>query len=474
MADTLPPEHHPRTSTSLWNPFRWPAGIWALVLGITIFSLPFGIRGLKLAGIPAIRQPYDEAEFLTWDVPADADAFTEYRRASDLLERSLADSNDRREPDSVTSVLERGWTAADESLIRWLDLNRETLEVWRLGTERDQGRSQSPDSLRADNPITVAQRQRQFARLALVEQSRCLETGKLDDARQWARAIQRAGAHTSCRASFVQGLIAVAMQNMAALGLQRWAERPEVTSEQLRAALTATRSDYSLYESRGNILKSEFRMLENTLADGQWLEMVAPLTGSGNSNTVNKVQKFGYWVVGEPDLTIRLLRQLLANQLPEIDKPLAARRTKVGSGAAVLFDVDPAKPLLPGQLDPVSLDRAINGSMFYRMMIPSIKRSEEVLRLQEARQATLEMLLAAQAYRRDHTEFPRDATQLVPQYLAAIPLDPNDPAGGAIRYRRTDVHHAVIWGVGEDGTDGDGDVAPAANGRSSDVGFLLK
>lgn len=473
MADSLSPEHHPRTSVPLWNPFYWPAGVWALVIGAAILSVPFGIRAIKLAGIPAIQQPYDEVEFLAWDVEPEDDAFTDYQRAFELLNRQV-EIKGRQDPDSVATVLEQGWSAADESLVQWLEFHREPLRIWRRGTEKQRGRNLSPAKLRADTNIQIIQEQRRFVRLALIEQARSLEAGKLDEAWQWARAAQRAGGHATHRGPFIQGLVGWSLHHMSSQGLQRWAERPEVTSEQLIAALRKTRSDYALYESRGNILKSEFQMLENTLSDGQWLAMFGPQTGADGASVAVKVRKFGYWVVAEPELTVRLMRQVLANQLPEIDKPLATRRKKVGSGAALLFDPDPAKPLLPGQLDSTQLDRAINGSMLYRTVIPSFKRTEEVMLRQEARQLTLEILLAAQAYRRDHAEFPQDATQLVPQYLDAIPLDPSDPAGGAIRYRRTDAHHAVVWGLGEDGTDGDGDVAPAANGRSGDVGFLLK
>ncbi|MBS0205839.1 MAG: hypothetical protein JSS49_23305 [Planctomycetes bacterium] len=438
-------------------------------------SLPFGIRAIKLAGIPAIPQPYDEAEFVAWDVPAEDDAFTEYRQVFDLVQRRPAksDSNTWQEPECVQAVLEQGWSAADESLVRWMESHREALDIWRRGTEKPRGRNLSPDLLRADTSIRVTD-QRNIVRLALLEQSRCLETAKLDEAHQWARAVQRAGGHMSHRGTFVQGLMAVALHQMSTQGLQRWAERPEVTADQLKTALISTRSDYSLYESRGNILKCEYRMLENTLADGRWLEMFAPLTGRSDVSTVVKIQQFGYWVMAEPDLTVRLMRQVLAIQLQEIDKPIATRRKQVGTGAAVLFDPDPATPLTAGRLDPVKLDRAINSSMLYRHVVPSIKQTDEALLRQEARQLTLELLLAAQAHRRDHAEFPSDASQLVPQYLDELPLDPFDPGGRRIRYRRMDPQQAVVWSVGEDRNDGNGDVVSANNARPGDVGFLLK
>ena len=139
----------------------------------------------------------------------------------------------------------------------------------------------------------------------------------------------------------------------------------------------------------------------------------------------------------------------------------------------MLFDPDPAVPMLPGQLDPAAIDRAINRSFVARQLLPAMKQFDNAMRRQAGRQAALEIVLAAQAYRRDHGEFPDSLQRLVPDYLQFIPADPCDPSGGPVSYRRDDVLNAVVWSVGEDGADGGGDVDDSKT-RSSDVGFTLK
>ncbi len=463
-----------------WNPWNWPAGIWVLLIGAFLLALPFGIRAVMLAGIPEMAEPFDVDEFVKWDVPAEEDAFTHYRQAADLQARMVADFKSQgaeivEGPADFAVVLEKGWSAADEPMKRgvliWLEQNRESLTVWRRGTEKPQGRNLSPADVAIDTLLNVIQEQRMFVRLAMLEEARLISAGELEEARQWARAAYRSGGHVSHRGCLIQGLVGVAIHAPSCVGLARWAEQPGVTSEQLQQALAEIKSDYGLYESRSNIMKAEYLAMRNTFTSAKWAQMIAPMDPGQAGASVP--MKMGYWVIGEPELTMRVFRQMLANQIQEIDKPLSTRRKTVGAGAAMLFDPDPTVPLLPGQLNPEGIDRGIKRSILIRLLAPSLKSYDNAMLRQEAKQAAIEVLLAAQAYRRDHGEFPEDLSQLVPNYLAAVPLDPCDPAGGPLRYRRDEAVKAVVWSVGYDRTDGGGDVE-SANSQPADVGFVLK
>ncbi len=467
-------ETHPEESgPAWWNPWHWPAGIWVLVVGAFVAMLPFGIRMLILAGVPAMDEPFDIAEFVKWDVSAEEDAFTQYRRAADLRTRLVADLKVQfpKEPENDTAVFEKGWSEADEPLKKWLQAHREALTVWRRGTEKEHALNLSPDKLAIDSVIDTIQDQRQFTRLALLESARCIDAGELDEAWRWARAAQRCGGHVTHRGCLIQGLVGVAIHATSSDGLARWAEQSGVTSEQLRAALAATKSNYDLYESRSNILKSEYLACRHTLISGKWLGLI----NDAKSAAVFPVIRGGLWVVGEPELTLRIFRQVLANQIREIDKPVASRRKIVSTGIAMLFDPDPAVPMLPNQLHPAEIDRGVKQSFLMRLLAPALAKVDMAMLRQEARQAVLEVLLAAQAYRRDRGEFPETLSLLVPDYLNAVPLDPCDPAGGLLLYRRDDPLDAVVWSLGDDRTDGGGDVISANNNsRPADTGFVLK
>ncbi len=139
-----PDARNEESTRAWWNPRNWPAGIWALVIGFLLLMLPFGIRTLILAGIPAMPEPFDVDEFAKWDVPAEEDAFTEYRQATELRLQIAADLRSRSVLDpNVDAILEKGWAEADEPIKEWLDLHREVLTVWRRGADKQRGRDLS-------------------------------------------------------------------------------------------------------------------------------------------------------------------------------------------------------------------------------------------------------------------------------------------------------------------------------------------
>lgn len=273
----------------------------------------------------------------------------------------------------------------------------------------------------------------------------------------------------------IQGLVGFALHNVASSGMQRWAEHAGVTAGQLRTALAQVKADSALFESESNTLKSEYLVLRNTMTSPGWAGEIGDTLGGPLSDGLMpaRVAHGFLWMMGEPELTVRFARQIVANQIREVDKPLAERRKLVGSGFATLYDTDPTVARVPGELDANQLDRAVKSSILAKLLLPATNQFDIAVLRFRGRQAALEVLFAAQAYRRDHGEFPESLHQLVPQYLEAVPLDPCDPHGGRLRYRRDAATTAVVWSVGDDGADHEGDVE-SETGRPADVGFTLK
>lgn len=451
-----------------WNPLNWPTGVWVLVIGTLIMSLPFLIRMVMLAGVSDMPEPFDVSEFAKWDVPDEDNAFTDYRLAVEMKEKLGTIAT----PPSFDAVLKDGWAKSDEELLSWMKLQRESLDVWRRGTTKQNARYVSPLDLSFTTLLPVIQEQRMFARLAVLEGYRCLEQGELDDACQWGLAIFRSGGHTTFRGCLIQGLVGVALHSMASNSLQQWAEHPQVTSKQLESALADIRSGEALYEPTSSILKAEYMAVENTLTSGKLGEVIDQ-SGGPNSGFVWMAMKSGAWVIGEPELMRRLYRQMIANHLREIDKPMATRTRLVGSAGIFLFDIDPAVPLLPRQMAPLEIDQQSKRSILMRLLAPAMKQADEAFLRRRARQSALEILLAVQAYQRDNGQYPAELAGLVPKYLNQIPLDDFDRAGGTMRYRRDEAGGAVVWSIGPDGVDGNGDVATKTT-QPPDVGFMIK
>lgn len=468
--------HHESGPTWL-NPWHWPLVIWAFFVGAVLLILPFGIRAVMLQTVPSIAEPFDIAEFSKWDVPASEDAFTEYRRASEHRSQIAEElqATVRPDPESISAVLEGGWSSSDDALKRWLTAYSEPLATWRRGTERRRGLIQRPDTLSLDTVVLAIQDQQFFSRMALCELEQALSESRYEQGYQWARAILRSGGPFSHRGCLIQGLVGAAGHAMACRGLQHWSAQGAVTEEQLQQALATVQTDYELYEKRSNILKAEYLAVRNSLASSDWLQETSAGTGATltNNRAVGGMMRMGYWMVGEPELSARLFRQMLANQIHEVDKPIAQRCKQSGKGLAMLFDPDPAVPLMPGQLDPDRIDQGTKKSLVLQSLSPSVQQVDAALVKQEARQRTLETMLALQAYRRRHGDFPEALAPLVPGYLKAVPLDPCDRAGGTLLYRRDAARTATVWSVGDDGVDSGGEVDLKLS-PPPDVGFTLQ
>src|SRR5438045_1510680 len=79
-----PPVQETKSRSSWLNPWNWPMGVWALVIGLFLMTVPLGIRALILAQVPNMAEPFEIDEFVTWKGPADQNAFDDYHRAAQI------------------------------------------------------------------------------------------------------------------------------------------------------------------------------------------------------------------------------------------------------------------------------------------------------------------------------------------------------------------------------------------------------
>jgi hypothetical protein len=83
-------------------------------------------------------------------------------------------------------------------------------------------------------------------------------------------------------------------------------------------------------------------------------------------------------------------------------------------------------------------------------------------------------LLAVERYRLARASLPETLDQLVPDYLAAVPVDPFD--GAPLRYKRFD-RSFLVYSVGEDGKDDGGKQEPKKtekSGETWDLAFRIE
>ena len=100
------------------------------------------------------------------------------------------------------------------------------------------------------------------------------------------------------------------------------------------------------------------------------------------------------------------------------------------------------------------------------MVLPSITSAFDRCAQAIAKRDVLVTAFAAMRYRLESHEFPSEITDLVPDYLSAIPIDPYDGKPLRLQARSGKV---VVYSVGKDGKDDNADQNPAGNSDEPDI-----
>ena len=445
---------------------------------ILILISPLLVRTWFVRKVPFIEVPFDVKTLWNVEVPDEDNAFVHYREAHRLFEAvnqtDMANNTvDTAVPTIILQVLENGWgtVVGSERLEQWIEARRAALDEWRRGTELPDAQYHSMRGAHWEILLPVTQNLRDFARMAECEAIRFEEQGDFAAALKWHLAVLRCGYHSGKRGFAIERLTGAALHSMAANGLARWSEYRAVTSEQLRQAIHEIQAAERMKTPISETLKVEYFMASNSMSRSNWIGAGDIAKGAVAEEPLVSGLKAFYWLVGEPYCTEMVLRHGLANQLMEVDLPLAERHPYAGKGVAMLFNVDSTR-LSPNQLNPAAIERAVQRSNVATAVTSGpIKDLDTSVQRQKARQATVVTALAAQAYLRDHQEYPLQLEELVPAYLDAVPIDPTDRQGKAVRYRRDSPTTALIWSVGPDGKDETADLEMA---RKLGFGIDLK
>jgi hypothetical protein len=461
-------------ATPWWNPVHWRLSVWMILLAIMASVLPFGIRWFFLSQVPVMADPFDVTAFVGEPVPDAENAFTEYRQVIEMLKSlnsaSLSSSLSRR----IHKSEELDWDPNDEEMRAWIEQHREVLALWIQATEKNRALSFDLTKASLSTPVEHYLELHRLGQTALAEQGRLLHEGKVEEAWKLARATLRCGGHVSCRSTLLNGLLGMTIHEAAFGGVRRWAEHPSVTAEQLRSALAKIRSDFTLYDAESSMMKLEYVVFRDALRQRNvFLELAD--TGAVTP-FANPVLRYGraamLWMNGEPNLTQRLLAQITTNQLREVDQPVSERRKLITSAPTILFDTDDLPNRAAGELTGSQIQNALKLSSISGLIASSRKQFDQCYQALLARQAVLETLLALQAYRREHGEFPERLDQLVASFLDAVPRDPCDSTGNPLIYRRQSAQQATLYSVGPNGVDDEGILG--ASNRSHDIGVELK
>ena len=424
-------------------PFRWLFGSrWRVLTAATVLAAMIVIPPLwwatQLFGLPDIGDPFDVRAFQSFTIPDERNAFVLYHQAADRLKPvviPVTTSKEEREKIDLHAT----WSKADPIVRRWVDENREVLELYRQGAAR-------PDALepalaeKPDPPWNMTHVFRTFQQLALLEASRLEEQGDTAAAWVWYRAALRATYHMGLHGTIITRLVGQSRASRLRQRFSTWAADPRTSAELIRQAIDDVNACGSLVASELYTLKAEYSCVEfifDTPYDPGRQLLISKLNGALDSRGYQLdsdqiralADGWQFWR-RDRERSRRVIRLAVANWLAYYNmsrnrRPAADSQV---SSPFAFYSFGPDAPATARALAPEALDRWLNTT--YDAF--EILRSWDLRKLQAREQANhraLLILLATELYRRDHKSEPPSDEALVGPYLERLPDDGIDEPG---------------------------------------------
>jgi hypothetical protein len=421
-------------------PFRWFFGsrrrvLTAAAVLLAMIAAPVIWWSIQLLGLPEIGDPFDVQEFRSFTIADDRNAFGLYRQAADRLKPLVTSS--KGQPQGIN--LSVPWSHADPPVRRWVESNREAMELYRRGTER-------PDAL---DPLLVSNpagswRTRSalgaFQDLALLEASRLEEAGNMAGAWGWYRSAIRTTYHLGLRATIIGRMAAQRRDGEFRRRLSTWAADKRTKPDVIRRALDDVIACGDFLRSDSYTLKVEYLSFE-----GAPEESYSPGRQRIIASLGAKLQAQGYdldqdrkrqivdaWFFWrrESERSRRVLRLAVANRLAYYELPPSRRPAPDPgvSGPCDFYAFGPEAPEKARTLSPKAVDQWLNSTYdaqeILRFWDPRANRVKE-----RANHRALIVLLASELYRRDHGTDPPSDEALVGPYLNRLPADAAEEPG---------------------------------------------
>ncbi len=454
-----PPPDVARPSRLAW--WLHPKVALPLTLFVLILLGPFLYRSYRISSVPDIGDPFDVAAFEAIVVPASDNAAVIYAAAN--AKRVTA----TYKAEELEDVFENGWGASTEALQKMLAANESALNEWRRGTERPSAQflMAKDATISATHHMLKINGIGEFSRLARLRAERCMHEGKVAEAWKWLRAGVRASRHLGQHGRVYDRRIGIASFMLAVDGINRWATDTQVDENLLRQAAEQFDADETMTPLTSVGLKHEYLWLAHIVDSGVTFSDLG--MGPAETGVPDGALPAFLFVIGEPDVSRRLLQQAFTGWIEQADLP-KSKRAPVADPRFGLFSPLPK----PGRLTAAELESRLFSLTLARALLPALSTVYEAVDRENAHRATLKLTLAAQCYYRRHGEWPRKLVDLVPDHIKVLPDDPLEKVGEMLHMMR-DGDDLVIYSVGANGIDDGGVVAQVWN-KSLDEGFRLK
>jgi hypothetical protein len=408
-------------------------GTLGLFAALVVISAVFGVWWLNsLNGLPDIGAPFDVAEFQSFQLPDDQNAFTFLRRADQKL-TPLPNL-----PQAVrSSAAAVAWSKADPKLRKWAESNRPVLDLFQQAANQSDGLLYpvGQDGFTTHYAYVNPDR---LAWVAFLEASRREEAGDPAGAWECYRAILRVATHFRRRGDAIARTVANRLFDQVRVRLESWVADKRTTVPLLRQALDEVIASQPRPEWDAFSLKQDYqhlvRILErprsNRVGDAIG-EDLGYRVGSYPIPPDLAVYVFlaHRFALREPERSVRAVRLVFANWLAHVEDPALRKNPPIvradsprGAFRIDLYPVGPQSPAGARVLTPREtakwLVTTMDAKSFLQDWYSPAARNRE-----RRGYANLILALADELYRREHGADPPSDQALLGSYLQTLPDD---------------------------------------------------
>jgi hypothetical protein len=361
---------------------------------------------------------------------------------------------------------ERPWTEKKYPfLAEWIQANAQPLALVMDATRRP--KYFSPLVASHDPPFLIAallpsvQRCRELANVLTVRAMLHLGRGRHDEAWQDLLACHRLGRLVAQGGTLIEGLVGIAINNIAANADVVFLEHTRLSVKQLKACMHDLEKLPPMPSVADKVdLAERFMFLDTVMMINR--TGFGPLQGliGGRANIPEPLEKElqkkidwdpalrngNLWydrLVAAMRLQNRAARE---KKLDDIEKELKSLRAKVS-------DPDALTAALRGKDTTAKTRGKLVGDALIALMVPALRKVQQASDRTEQVHVNLQVAFALAAYQRDHGRYPKELKALAPAYLARVPGDLF--SGKALIYRQSEKGY-LFYSVGINGRDDQG------------------
>lgn len=436
-----------------------------LIVALIVGS-PFVYRASRLWKLPDIGEPFDVQEFVSHPPADDENAFTYYRQITGKItpEQKITSKivdDDNQPIEYLTQLVSVTLQSTERELPhrseweKWLSENEEMLLLWKEGTECNESLNNPPAELHIATLLDASQDLRSYARLVIVKAKILADDGKLDEAWSWYRALFRCSRHLGHRSVFIDRIIGNAIYSMAAEGVKNhWVNHPGITDKQLATAIRDLTEINKMTPPISDCFKTEYLVYMNLLSRNGWESLIY----DGNI----PLNSIGLWFKNEPEYSRRLVKIYIAETLFQMEKSQPGTKDKKR-----------VRPIEELSLTGDDLKQLGETSIIVSQFPNTHRHMNQIEARDKAHQAVLIAALSAYRFKLANVSFPESIAELQTAYPDVSYVDPNVKTKANLLGYRINREKVVIWSVGHDRTNNNGDIAREGN-QGSDVGYEIK